>query len=75
MPDIDIAEDDWRAEKPAKHQITDFYESRQDKFIIEAQRAGLSRRKIFEALNWPVGGTSNKKLNAVFEKYGIGTER
>ena len=74
VPKVDTAKDDWRAEKPAKPRITDFFESRQDKFIIEARRAGMSNRQILDELNWPVGGTSNKKLHAVFGKYGMGTD-
>ena len=74
VPKANITPGDWRTEKPAKSQITDFYDSRQDKFIIEARRAGMSNRQILDELNWPVGGTSNKKLHAVFGKYGMGTD-
>jgi len=74
VPNGDVDSGDWRAEKPAKPRITDFFESRQDKFIIEARRAGMSNRQILDELKWPVGGTSNKKLHAVFGKYGMGTD-
>jgi len=74
VPNCDIDSNDWRVEKPVKPCHIDFYESRQDKFIVEARRAGMSNRQILEELDWPVGGTSNGKLNAVFGKYGVGTD-
>jgi hypothetical protein len=69
---VDYAPDATPTE-PEKPQTTDFYESREEKYIITAHRAGTSRRKIFEALKWPVGGRSNEKLNGILKKYGVGT--
>lgn len=69
----DIALHDWRAEKPVSQQITDFYESKQDKKIVDAHRAGKSNRQIIKELDWSMGGDSNQKINAVLKKYGMRT--
>ncbi len=62
----DIGPDDWRAEKPV---ITDFFESKQEKIIVEMKRGGKSNRKIMEKLDMSIGGDSNGKIRTVLEKY------
>jgi len=74
VPDYKNNPNDWRSEEPKKPEITDFYESKAEKYIVEAHRAGVSRRKMFEELGWPVGGRSNEKINNILYKYGVGTD-
>jgi hypothetical protein len=63
---------DATPEEPAKPQTTDFYESRTEKIIIEAHRAGHSKRAICEMLGMSSGGTASAEINRVLRKYSVG---
>jgi uncharacterized membrane protein len=70
-PDENLDPQDWRSEKHKKPIITDYYESRRDKFIVEAHCAGKSKRTICEDLKMSSGGTANAEINKILEKYGV----
>jgi hypothetical protein len=70
-PESDIDSQNRRTEKAEKPAVADFYESKKDKIIVEAHRAGESKRSICDALKMSSGGTANAEINRVLKKYGI----
>jgi len=70
-PKANFDPQDWRSEKPENPIITDYYESKRDKIVIEAHRAGKSKRAICEELKMSSGGTANAEIKKILEKYGV----
>jgi hypothetical protein len=70
-PEANLGLRDWRSEKHEESIIMEVYESKKDKIIVEAHRAGKSKRAICEMLKMSSGGTANAEINRVLEKYGI----